>query len=273
MTTTERPVVTVRGVERGERRVDQPTLRDEAARVASAYTPGLWRVFFSADPVTGAVTKALFTPPGFSVPEKSHFCDADHEIFLFEGEFDFDDLMPMRKGDYLYRPAGTVYGDGEHSTNGGIQIISFGREKVSFHLDDPPRPWPGHYLVDAVWNPRPQRPMYVRAGDRQWEPCPLGPGTRMKRLRGIPGVPSATEGPSSHSPWAADAACVLAFPAGDLRLAWWPATMVEFLVLEGMAEAGGREFQRGDYFIGTPDAAWRVVTPLELYARTFSLDG
>lgn len=271
MTTVERPRVTVWGIERGERTVDAPNLRDEALRQASGYTPGLWRVFFSVDPLTGAATKALSTPPGFAVPEKSHFCDADHEIFLFEGEFDFDELMPMRKGDYLYRPAGTVYGDGEHSVNGGIQIIAFGREKVAFHLDDPPKPWPGHYLVDATWNPRPQRPLYVRAGDREWEPCDLDAGASVKRLRGTPGVPSATEGASPHSPWAADAACVLRLPAGRVAPAWWPETVVEWVVLDGNATAAGRTWERGDYFIGAPPADWEVRQPLEMYARTFSL--
>lgn len=255
-------------VARGERTVPRKTM-DE--RVTSDFTGGLWRRWYSVDPVTGAHTKALHIPAGVRFTEKSHFCDSDHEIFMFEGGFDFDDLLPLREGDYLYRPAGTVYGDGEHTDTGGIQIISFGREKVSFHLDDPPRPWPGMYLVDARWSERRAQPLHVRGADLAWLASPLGGGIREKRLRGVPGQASPVWGSSSHSPWSADAAFLLRIPGG-YHGPWpaWPGSAAECLVVSGSGASAEGPWERGCYTIGSALGPLAVDNDLVLYCRTFA---
>jgi hypothetical protein len=259
-----------RGVERGERVVRYASI--ETDRVPSPMTPGLWRRFFSVDDLTGAHTKALHIPAGTAFDEKSHFCDSDHEIFMFEGGFDFDEHLPLREGDYLYRPAGTVYGNREHTDMGGIQIISFGREKVSFHLDDPPKPWPGHYLVDRVWSDRPVGPMHVAAGSVPWQPSSLGEGIEEQRLRGTPGHRSDIWGASRHSPWAADAAFLLKIPAGYRgQSPAWPETIVETLVLSGRGTVGDDEWSRGVYSIGVGGRTMDVSDTLTLYGRSFAL--
>jgi hypothetical protein len=231
---------------------------------------GVKRLLLSADPETGAFSQLLLTPPSFAVPEKSHFADSDHEIFMYEGEFAFDLVHPMRQGDYLYRPAGTVYGNNEHSDAGGIQLISFGREAVKFHLDDPPSPWPGQYLVDERWTTRKVRPMYVRTAELPWVRSSLGYGIDEKRIRGVPGAPSPSAGRSSHSPWAADAAFLLRIPAGYRGpFPLWSGFLVELMTLDGAAVVGERPWRRGVYAFGRPLGETTVERDLILYGRCF----
>lgn len=225
----------------------------------------------SADPVSGAVTFALNTPSDFVYPEEAHFYDCDEDLFQFEGEFHHDELLPYHAGDYVYRPVGTVYGHGEGSADGGIIIASLARERVRFHFQGHPGPWTGHYLVDRLWNPRPVQPFLARSRDLPWEPSPLGGGIEVKRLRGEPGVRSATSGASVHSPWAADAAFLMRVPAGYAGdFPAWPDTILEVLVLDGRARIGGEDWHRGCYGFGHPRGPCRASEDLVFYARSFA---
>jgi hypothetical protein len=231
---------------------------------------GVKRLRLSYDPESGAFSQLLYTPPGFAVPEKSHFADSDHEIFMYEGEFAFDRVHPLREGDYLYRPAGTVYGDQEHSDGGGTQLISFGRESVKFHLDDPPSPWPGEYRIDERWTTRKAQPMYVRTPELPWVRSTLGYGIHEKRIRGVPGEPSSVFGRSSHSPWAADAAFLLRIPAGYRGpFPLWSGFIVELMTLDGEATVGEQTWRRGVYAFGRPLGETAVERDLILYGRCF----
>ncbi|MCS7002956.1 MAG: hypothetical protein NZ518_08920 [Dehalococcoidia bacterium] len=241
--------------------------------VESTLGTGIRRLALSRDDVTGAHTMALYAPAHFQTDEKSHFADSDHEIFMFEGGFDFDSIHPLRQGDYLYRPAGTVYGNHERSAGGGIQIISFARTAVKFHLDDPPRPWPGQYLVDHLWNPREAQPLYIRTNELPWQPSSLGAGIAIKRLRGEPGVaaPARLGGPSRHSPWAADATFLLNIPAGYAGPApAWDGFVLEALALSGRALLNGEPWQRGHYSFGCFTGHLSVTEDLTLYTRSFT---
>jgi hypothetical protein len=231
------------------------------------------RLRLSTDPETGAFSQLLAVVPGFQVPEKPHFADSDQEIFLVEGEFAYDHLAVPRAGDYLYRPAGTVYGGGEHSVAGGVQLISFGRAPVKFHLEDAPDPWPGEYLIDQRWNPRPVQPFMVRSDSLPWVRSRLGYGIREKRLRGVPGEPARYGGRSAHSPWAADAAFLLALPAGYRGpFPLWSGFLVELFVLAGSATVEEVRWQRGSYTFGRPLGETVVTSELICYGRCFELD-
>ncbi|MFN8535658.1 MAG: hypothetical protein U0556_19135 [Dehalococcoidia bacterium] len=231
---------------------------------------GVRRLRLSYDPESGAFSQLLSTPAGFAVPEKPHFADSDHEVFLVAGEFAFDLVHPLQEGDYLYRPVGAVYGDGEHSETGGIQLISFGREAVKVHLEDPPTPWPGEYLIDQTWTTRKTRPCFVRSTDLPWRPSSLGYGIEEKRLRGVPGEPSVTDGPSNHSPWAADAAFLLRIPAGYRGpFPLWSGFLIELFVLSGEATIDEERWQRGGYTFGRPIGESTVTQDLVCYGRTF----
>jgi hypothetical protein len=128
----------------------------------------------SRDAVSGAITFALHTPPGLTYPEVEHFYDCEEDLFQFEGEFRHDDLLSYRTNDYVYRPAGTVYGN-RVGSDGGIIIASLAREPVRFHFQGHPSPWTGHYLVDQRWNPRPVAPLIVRGNEQQWTASGLDP--------------------------------------------------------------------------------------------------
>jgi hypothetical protein len=222
------------------------------------------------DPVSGAITFALRCPPGLVYPEDAHFYDCDQELFQLEGEFHHDELLSFREGDYVFRPAGTVYGHGEGS-EGGIIIAALGRKPVRFMFQDHPQPWTGHYRVDRLWCDRPVEPLVVRSQELAWEPSGLSPLIDIRRLRGEPGQCSAVAGASRHSPWAADAACLLRIRggfAGELKL--WPGTEVEALATAGCATIAGRAWHRGCYCFGELAGHTSVSEDLVLYLRCFT---
>jgi hypothetical protein len=257
---------------RGDRTVPSLDL-NTADWVVSGQGTGVKRLLMSRDPQTGAFTQALYAPPGFATDEQAHFADTDMDIFMYEGEFAFDQITPLREGDYLYRPAGTVYGDGERSDAGGTMIISFGRESVKFHLEDPPDPWPGEYLVDRLWNDREAQPMYVRTAGLPWTRSPIGYGVEEKRLRGVPGQRSTTSGATSASPWAADAAFLLKLPAGYRGpFPQWEGFQVELLALSGRATIDDQPWARGSYTFGALTGETEVDEDLVLYGRCFAGD-
>jgi hypothetical protein len=223
----------------------------------------------SQDAVSGAVSFALRTPPGLVYPERQHFYDCDEELFQFEGEFHHDLLLPYRSGDYVFRPAGTVYGEIEGS-DGGLIIASFARESVRYHFDDHPQPWRGHYRVDKRWNPHRTDPFIVRSDALGWRPAAFAPDVEVKPLRGNPGEPSPTDGPSEHSPWAADAAFIMRVKTGSRDEFPQPGGAIfEALVLDGRAEIGGAQWHRGCYSFGGLRGPCRIDADLVLYVRSF----
>lgn len=252
---------------RGRRTVDYLDL------MAAGWTRnefGVDVLVLSEDPVSGAISFALRTPPGLVYPEDAHFYDCDQDLFQLEGEFHHDELLSFHAGDYVFRPAGTVYGHGEGS-EGGIIVAALGRRPVRFMFQDHPEPWTGHYRVDRLWCDRPVEPLVVRSAALPWEPSGLSPLIELRRLRGEPGRPSAVAGASRHSPWAADAACLLRIRAGyDGELALWPATRVEALATAGRATIAGRPWRRGCYCFGALAGAATVQEDLVLYLRCFA---
>lgn len=253
-------------VVRGARRV---THLDLASARWTHNEHGVDVLVLSEDPVSGAITFALRCPPGLVYPEDAHFYDCDQDLFQLEGEFHHDELVSFREGDYVFRPAGTVYGHGEGS-EGGIIIASLGRKPVRFMFQDHPEPWTGHYRVDRFWCDRPVEPMVLRSQELPWEPSGLSPLIEVRRLRGEPGRASAFAGASPHSPWAADATCLLRIRAGFRgELTLWPDTLVEVLVTGGQATIASRPWQRGCYGFGGLGGPATVSEDLLLYVRCF----
>lgn len=222
----------------------------------------------SADPVSGALTLALRTPPGMKYPEKEHYYDCDQDLFQFEGEFHHDEELPFNAGDYVWRPAGTVYGRSEGSA-GGIIIAALGRRPARHHFAEYPGPWPGHHRIDRLWHARPD-PFVIRAGERHWQAAVPAGGVEICLLRGQPGVRSDNAGATVHSPWAADAAFLLRLPegyAGDLPS--WPGMLLETLVLGGAASVDGTGWHRGCYGFDSPRGPCRVSAAMTVYCRSF----
>ena len=260
MVTADQPAI------RGARRVD---FLDLATARWTRNEHGVDVLVLSEDPVSGAITFALRCPPGLVYPEDAHFYDCDQDLFQLEGEFHHDELVSFRQGDYVFRPAGTVYGHGEGS-EGGIIIASLGRRPLRFMFQDHPEPWTGHYRVDRLWCNRPVEPLVVQSTGLPWEPSGLSPLIRMRRLRGEPGRASPVAGASGHSPWAADAACLLRIRAGfSGELVLWADTTVEVLAIGGQAMIAGRPWQRGCYCFGELGGPATVSEDLVLYLRSF----
>jgi hypothetical protein len=225
-------------------------------------------LLLSEDPVSGAVTLALRTPAGLVYPEREHFYDCDEDLFQFEGEFHHDEERPFHTGDYVYRPPGTVYGHSQGS-NGGIIIAALNNRPRRFHFDDHP-PWTGEYLVDAAWQRRAVQPFVVRCGSLAWQDAGLGQGIELQALRGVPGQRSSLYGARTHSPWGADAACMLRIPRGFEGTApAWPQAVLEVLVTAGQADLSGETWYRGCYGFDAFTGPCRVTEDLELYARVF----
>ncbi|MCC5793661.1 MAG: hypothetical protein JJT85_02865 [Chromatiales bacterium] len=224
----------------------------------------------SEDPVSGASTFALRTPPGLVYPGYAHFQDCDQDLFQLEGEFQLDELLSSREGDYLFRPAGTVCVHGEGS-GGGIIIASLGRRPVRVMFEGHPGPGTGHYRVDRPSCDHPVEPMVVRPGAVDWLPSGLSPLVDLRRLRGEPGQPCTEAGASVHSPWGADAVCLLRIRAGFAgRMPLWPGHTFEMLATAGRARIDGRPWYRGCYAFGGPGHVTEVETDLVLYLRCFS---
>lgn len=253
-------------VRRGDRRV----LRIDFATAAwERNQHGVDMLVLSLDPASGAVTFALRTPAALVYPEHQHFYDCDEELFQFEGEFHHDRLLPYREGDYVFRPAGTVYGDDEGS-EGGLIVASLARKPVRFHFDDHPKPWRGHYRVDRMWNDGRTDPFLTSTATLAWTAAPAHQGIDIKPLRGMPGVASRTDGASMHSPWAADAAFMLRLPAGyDGPFPSWPGAALETLVTDGHARTESAEWYRGCYSFDGLAGRCRVDRDLVLYVRSF----
>ena len=226
-------------------------------------------LLLSQDATNGAITMALRTPAGLQFPEEAHFYDCDQDLFQFEGEFHHDEERPFHRGDYVYRPPGTVYGNSVGSSGGTI-IASLNRQPIRFHFQNHPDPWTGEYLVDRLWADRPVSPMLVRERDMAWTPCPLGFGLEIKKLRGEPGLVTPLFGACEHSPWGADSAFMLKLPAGfDGDIPEWPNTILEVLTTEGRAEIDGEAWHRGCYAFGGLYGHCCVIEPLILYVRAF----
>lgn len=251
--------------ERGNRDVGQV---DFATAGWQRNEHGVDVLILSSDPVSGALTLALRTPRGLKYPEKEHYYDCDQDLFQFEGEFHHDEELPFHAGDYVWRPAGTVYGRSEGS-DGGIILAALGRKPARHHYDEYPQPWPGHHRIDRLWHARPD-PFVVRTSQGAWLPASLPGGISIQLLRGMPGVRSDNAGASVHSPWAADAAFLLRLPAGyDGEFPGWPGMLLEVLVLDGQATIGGAGWHRGCYGFDSPRGTCRVAAELTLYCRSF----
>ena len=95
-------------------------------------------------------------------------------------------------------------------------------------------------------------------------------GIEVKHLRGIPGERSPPFGARPHSPWGADAAFLLALPAGYAGPApcWQDATL-EVLVTSGRALLDGVDWFRGCYSFGGFVGECAVTERLEMYVRLF----
>ena len=234
---------------------------------------GVDMLFLSRDPGNGAVSFALRTPANFSYPEHQHFYDSEEELFQLEGDFRHDRVHPYRAGDYVFRPAGTVYGDDEGSDGGGIIIASLAREMRRHHFDDHPKPWTGHYLVDRRWNPGREQPYVRSSATLPWLPSGLDPRVTLRRLHGEPGQRRADDEVFTHSPWASDFTLMLRIEAGYRGpMPGWPGFVAEALACAGQAMIGGERWHRGCYQFGVPDADCRIDDSLELYCRYFRLD-
>jgi len=219
---------------------------------------------------SGAVTFALRTPADFHYPERQHFYDTEEELFQLEGDFRHDRIRPYQAGDYVYRPAGTVYGDDEGSDHGGVIIASLANRMRRHHFDDHPKPWTGHYLVDRLWNPRPEQPFVLSPGSMPWLPSGLGPRIHVRPLHGTPGHRRSDDNVFGHSPWAADFTLLLRIEAGfDGPMPGWPGFVVEALAFTGGATIGNEPWHRGCYQFGGPSGDCRVEGTLELYCRAF----
>ena len=225
----------------------------------------------SADPVSGALTLALRTPAGLAWPEREHFYDCDQDLFQVEGEFHHDEELPLHAGDYLWRPAGTIYGHSEGSA-GGLIVASLGRRPCRYHLDEHPGEWSGHYRVDRLWNDRPD-PFVRRATEGLFTPLAGPGGAAWRSLRGTPGTAAAWGGRSRHSPWAAEAVGLLALPAGYRGpFPAWPGQCAEVLVLDGECLAAGARWYRGCYAFDALDGDVAVTTGLTAYVRLFAVE-
>jgi hypothetical protein len=219
---------------------------------------------------TGAVTFALRTPADFHYPERQHFYDCEEELFQLEGDFRHDRVRPYQAGDYVFRPAGTVYGDDEGSDGGGIILASLARAMQRHHFDDHPKPWEGHYLVDRRWNPGREQPFVLSSTTLPWQPGGLDPRVTLRALHGTPGRRRDDEAVFAHSPWAADFTLMLRIEAGfDGPMPLWPGFVYETLACSGRATIGGEAWHRGCYQFGGPTGACIVVEALELYCRVF----
>jgi hypothetical protein len=231
---------------------------------------GVEMLALSACGTTGAVTFALRTPRDFHYPERQHFYDSEEELYQLEGDFRHDRVRPYRAGDYVYRPAGTVYGDDEGSDDGGVILASLANEMRRHHFDDHPKPWAGHYLVDRRWNPRPEQPFIVQTADFHWQPSGLADGVALRPLHGVPGRRRDEPGLFDHSPWAADFTLMLRVPAGYRGpMPAWPGFYAETLACAGRATIGGEPWHRGCYQFGGPTGDCVVGEDVELYARYF----
>jgi hypothetical protein len=222
----------------------------------------------SADAASGALTLALRTPAGLAWPEREHFYDCDQDLYQFAGEFHHDEELPVQAGDYLWRPAGTIYGHSEGSA-GGLIVASLGRKPCRYHLDEHPGEWTGHYRVDRLWNDRPD-PYRRRADEGAFAPLGNG-GALFRPLRGSPGARAPHGGCSAHSPWAAEAVGILRLPAGySGQFPAWPGFVAETLVTAGLAEAGGQAWFRGCYAFDGLRGGIRVSDTLDVYLRLFT---
>lgn len=252
-------------IERGERDVGRIDLA-EADWQRNEH--GVDVLTLSTDPVSGAITLALRTPDGLMYPEREHFYTCDEDLYQFSGEFHHDEELPFFEGDYVYRPPGTVYGHSQGSS-GGLIIAALNNRPVRYHFDDHP-PWEGEYLIDRDWHIRAAQPLVVRSSKLPWQTLELSNRIQIKPLRGTPGGRSELYGARPHSPWGADSAFLLAFPAGysGPTPRWRDATL-EVLVTAGHASLDGVDWFRGCYsfagFVGQCD----VTERLEMYVRLF----
>lgn len=231
---------------------------------------GVDMLWLSRDPGSGAVSFALRTPADFRYPERQHFYDTEEELFQLEGDFRHDRIDPYREGDYVFRPAGTVYGDDEGSDGGGIILASLAREMRRHHFDDHPGPWTGHYLVDRQWNARQEQP-YLRSSSTQpWQASGLDAGVALKPLHGTPGQRRGDDAVFRHSPWASDFTLMLRIEAGfSGPMPGWPGFFAETLACAGRATIGGEPWHRSCYQFGGPTGECVVEQALELYCRLF----
>jgi hypothetical protein len=234
---------------------------------------GVDMLWLSRDPDNGAVTFALRTPANFSYPERQHFYDSEEELFQLAGDFRHDRVHPYQEGDYVFRPAGTVYGDDEGSDGGGIILASLAREMRRHHFDDHPGPWTGHYLVDRLWNPRVEQPCVLASRRLPWQPSVLDPRVTLRLLHGTPGQRRGDDSVFRHSPWASDFTLMLRIEAGYLGpMPGWPGFVAETLACAGRATIGGEPWHRGCYQFGGPGGGCVVEQALELYCRLFRDD-
>ena len=226
----------------------------------------------SRDAGNGAVSFALRTPARFHYAERQHFYDSEEELFQLEGDFRHDRVRPYHAGDYVFRPAGTVYGDDEGSDGGGIIIASLARAMQRHHFDDHPQPWTGHYLVDRRWNPDREQPFILSSNALPWQPSGLDPRVTLRALHGRPGRRRDDDAVFAHSPWAADFTLMLRIEAGfDGPMPGWPGFEFEMLACAGRALIGDEPWQRGCYQFGVPVVRCRVSETLELYCRAFRI--
>jgi hypothetical protein len=231
---------------------------------------GVDMLWLSRDAGNGAVSFALRTPADFRYPEAQHFYDSEEELFQLDGDFRHDRVRPYRAGDYVYRPAGTVYGDDEGSDGGGVILASLAREMQRHHFDDHPKPWAGHYLVDRRWNPRREQPYVLASGTVAWQASGLDPRVTLRPLHGTPGRRRADDEVFAHSPWAADFTLLLRIDAGFAGpMPAWHGFFAETLACAGRATIGGEPWHHGCYQFGGPTGACIVTEPLELYCRLF----
>ncbi len=231
---------------------------------------GVDMLFLSRDAGNGAVTFALRTPANFSYLERQHFYDSEEELFQLEGDFRHDRVHPYRAGDYVFRPAGTVYGDDEGSDRGGIIIASIANKMRRHHFDDHPKPWTGHYLVDRRWNPHREQPYVSSSAKLPWQPSGLDPRVTLRALHGTPGRRRDDDAVFAHSPWASDFTLMLRIEAGfDAAMPGWEGFTTEVLACTGRATIGGEPWHRGCYQFGGPSGRCVVEEPLELFCRAF----
>jgi hypothetical protein len=223
----------------------------------------------SRDPISGAISFVLRTPPGLQYPERAHFYDCDEDVFQVEGEYHHDVELPMREGDYVYRPPGAVYGNSQ-GTEGGVTFVSFARQPRRFHFESNPEPWTGEYLVDKAWNPGREGRLYVRSGALPWQAEASSSGLMTKSLRGAPVAPRDRPPRVDHSPWAAAAVCLVKYDAGYEGSSNPWGGWAEHLVLGGRAKTDANLLTRWSYSFTDQDVQLAVMEPMVCLLRLFS---
>ena len=89
--------------------------------IAGRRLEGFERRVLWIDESNGADTRLLRIPPGFEGGGPG-WHPVEEEILLLEGDVAPDDSRPLKPGDYLWNPAGSVHGFHEHSRTGCLLL-------------------------------------------------------------------------------------------------------------------------------------------------------